>query len=122
MNKEIRSPISDTTSNVLSFTDNVEKSDTLVHSSTTQESNLESSRIKEVGVKSMIPELRKEPDSSVQTNLTNSVLRESSKFIRLGNPTVDTADIRNINFATSNRAKNLNGLRRARKLMIGDKL
>ena len=36
----------DTTSNVLSCTNNVDKSDTVVHSSTTQERNLELSQIK----------------------------------------------------------------------------
>ena len=39
-NKEIWSPSSDTTSNVLSCTDNVKKSDTFIHRSTTQERNL----------------------------------------------------------------------------------
>ena len=42
----------------------------------------------------------------------NSVLSKSPKFISLGNPTVETADIRNINFANSTRATNLNGLQR----------
>ena len=74
VNKEIWSPRSDTTSNVLSCTDNIEKLDILVHGSTTQERNLESSQIKEVGVKSIFPELGKEPDSCIQVNLANSVL------------------------------------------------
>ena len=68
VNEDIWSVI-DTTSNVLSCTDNVEKFDTIVHSSTTQERNLESSRIKEVGVKSIFPEIGKEPDPSVRVNL-----------------------------------------------------
>ena len=105
-------PGSDTTSNVLICTNNVDKFNTLVHGSTTQERNLESSQIKEVGVKSIFPELGKEPDSSVRVNLANSVLRESPKFITLGHPTVETADIRNINFVTTTRAKNCNRLRR----------
>ena len=58
VNEEIWSVI-DTTSNVLSCTDNFEKFDTIIHSSTSQESNLESSRIKEVGVKSIFPEIGK---------------------------------------------------------------
>ena len=41
VNKEVFSPRSDTTSNVLSCTDNIEKFDTHVHSSATQEKNLE---------------------------------------------------------------------------------
>ena len=45
-------------------------------------------------------------------NLVNSVLSKSPKFINLGHPTVETADIRNIDFTASTRAKNLNGLRR----------
>ena len=111
MNEEIWSPRSDTTSSVLTCTDNVKKFNTLVHGSMTQEMNPESSRIKEVGVKSFFPELGKEPDSSVRVNLTNSVFSESPKFISLGHPTVETADIQNIDFSTSTRAKNLNGLR-----------
>ena len=91
MNKNIWSVI-DTTSNVLSCTENVEKFDTIVHSSITQESNLESSQIKEVGVKSIFPELGKEPDPSVRVNLANPVLRKRPKFITLGHPTVETAD------------------------------
>ena len=111
-NKDIFSPRSDTTSNVLSCTDNIEKFDTLVQSSTTQESNLESSCIEEVGVKSIFPEHRKESDSIIRVNLGNSVLSESPKFISLRHPTVKTADIRKINFSTSTRAKSLNGLQR----------
>ena len=41
VNKYVFSPRSDTTSKVLSCTDNVKKFDTLVHGSTTQERNLE---------------------------------------------------------------------------------
>ena len=111
-NEEIWSPRSNITSNALSCTDNVKKFDTLVHGSTTQERNLESSRNKEVGVISIFPELGKEPDSSVRVNLTNSVLSKSPKLISLGQPTVETANIRNIDFTTFTRAKNLNGLRR----------
>ena len=43
VNEDIWIQRSDTTSNVMSCTDNVEKFDTLVHGSTTQERNLESS-------------------------------------------------------------------------------
>ena len=50
VNKYIWSVIN-MTSNVLSCTDNINKFDTIVHSSTTQERNLELSRIEEVGVK-----------------------------------------------------------------------
>ena len=94
MNEEVWSPRSETTSNVLSCTDNVEKFDTLVHSSTTQERNLESSCIKEVGVKIIFPELGNEPDSSVRLKLANSVLSENPNFISLGHPIVETMDIR----------------------------
>ena len=97
LNEEIWSVIN-TTSNVLSCTDNVEKFDTIVHSSTTPKRNPESSQIKEVGVKSIFPELGKEPDPSVRVNLANTVLSESPKSIRLGHPTVNIADIRNIDF------------------------
>ena len=102
VNKDIWSVI-DTTSNVLSCTDNVEKFDTIFHSSTTQERNLESLQIKEVGVK-------KEPDPSVQMNITNSFLSERPKFITLGNLTVETVDVRNLNFVTATRSKKCNRL------------
>ena len=61
VNEDIWSVIN-TTSNVLSCMDNVKKFDTINHSSTTQERNLESSKIKEVGVKSVFPEHGKEPE------------------------------------------------------------
>ena len=110
--KEIWSPRSETTANVMSCTDNVENFDTLVHVSTTHERNLDLSRIKEVGVKSIFPELQKEYDSSIRVNLTNSVLSKSPKFISLGHPSLETAYIHNMDFATFTRVKNLNGLRR----------
>ena len=63
-------------------------------------------------MKSILSEIVKEFNSSVQVNLSKSVLRESPKFISLGHPTVETADIRNIDFTNSTRAKSLNRLRR----------
>ena len=66
-----------------------------------------------MGVKSIFPELEKEPDPSVRANLANSVLSKSPKFITLGHPTVEIADIQNLNFITATRAKNCNGLRRS---------
>ena len=107
--KYVFSPISDTNSNLLSCTGNIEKFDTHVHGSATQERNLELSCIEAVGVKSIFPEIVKEFNSSVQVKLANSFLSESPKFISLGHPTVETADIRNIYFVTSTRAKILNG-------------
>ena len=65
-----------------------------------------------MGVKTIFPELGKEPDPSVRVNLPNPVISESPKFITLGHPTVETADIRNLGFVTATRAKNCNGLRR----------
>ena len=101
VNKDVVSPRSDATSNVLSCTGNVEKLDTLVHSSTTQERNLVSLCIEEVCVKSIFPEIGKEFSSSVWVKLANSILNESPKFISLRHPTVETADIRNIDLTTS---------------------
>ena len=66
-------------------------------------------------MKIIFPELGKEPDSSVWVNLTNSVLIESPKFIRLRHPTIETVDTQNIDFATSTRVGNVNGLRRGTK-------
>ena len=84
MNKEVWIPRRDTTSNVLSCTDNIEKFDTLVHGSTTQERNLESSCIEGLGVKSIFPELGKEFEPIVRVNLANSIGREIPKFNSLG--------------------------------------
>ena len=63
-------------------------------------------------MKSIVPELRKEPDPSVRVNLTNSVVRKSPGFKSLGHPTIETADIRNLDSVTATRAKNYNWLRR----------
>ena len=73
---------------------------------------MELSCIEEVGLKSIFPEIGNEFNSIVRLNLANSVLSENQKFISLWHPTVETADIRNIDLSTSTRAKNSNGLRR----------
>ena len=62
--------------------------------------------------KSIFPEIGKEFNSSLRVNLANSVLSKIPKFIILGQPTAKTADMRNIDFTTSTKAKSLNGLRR----------
>ena len=100
-------------SEFLSCTGSIEKFDTHVHGSATQERNLESSCIEEVGVKSIFPELGPKFDSSVQVNLTNSVLSKSPKFIRLGHPPMETADIPNLDYISATRPKNCKGLRRS---------
>ena len=107
------SPRSDTTSNLMSCTGSIDKFDTHIHGSTNQERNLESWCIEEVGVKIIPPEIVKESNSSGWVNLANSFLNESPKFISLRHPNAETADIRNIDFATSTKAKSLYGLRRA---------
>ena len=112
MNKDIWSVI-DTTSNVLSYMDNIEKFDTIVQSSTTQERNLELSRIEEEFLKIIFPELGSELDPSVRVNLANSVLSKSPKFKRLGQPPMETSDIRNLDYISATRPKNCNGLRRS---------
>ena len=101
-----------TTSKVLSCTDNVNKFNTIVQSSKTQERNLESSRIEEEGVKSIFPELGKELDPSVLVNLMKSVVREIPKFKSLGHPTIETADVWTLNYIGTTRAKKCNGLLR----------
>ena len=65
-----------------------------------------------MGVKIILSKIVKDCDSSGRMNLANSVLSESSKSKILGHPTVETADIRNNDFATSTRAKSLNGMRK----------
>ena len=102
-----------TTSNMLSDADNVKKFDTHVQRSTTQERNLESPRIEEESLKSIFPELGSELDPSVRVNLANSVLSESPNFKRLGHPTIETADIRNLDYISTTRPKNCNRLRRS---------
>ena len=81
VNKDIFSPRSDTTSNLLSCMGSIEKFDTHVHGYETQERNLELSCIEEVGVKSIFPEIVKESNSSGQVKIANSILSESPKFI-----------------------------------------
>ena len=64
VNRDFFSPRSDMNSNLLSCTGSIEKSDTHVHRSATQERNLESSCIEEVGVKIIFPEIVKESNYS----------------------------------------------------------
>ena len=101
MNKDIFSPRNNTNSNLLICTGSIEKFDTHVHRSATQESNLESSCIEEVGVKSILSKIVKESDSIGRMKLANCLLSKSPKFISLRHLNVETADIRNIDFATS---------------------
>ena len=72
---------------------------------------MESLCIEEVGVKSIFPELGKDSDPSVRVNLANSVLREIPKFKIHGHPTIETADIQNLDYISATRSKNCNGLR-----------
>ena len=46
-------------------------------------------------------------------NLANSVVRKSPKFKILGHPSIETADIRNLEYISATRPKNCNGLRRS---------
>ena len=112
VNKDVWSVI-DTTSNVLSDTDNVKKVDTSVQISTTQESNLESSRIQEESLKSIFPELGTKLEPSVMVNLANYIVHNIPNSKILGHPTIDTADIRNLGCISATRPKNCNGLRRS---------
>ena len=77
------------------------------------------SRIEEVGVKSIFPRHGKEPEPSVWLNLTNFVLSKSPKFITLGHPNAETADIRNLEFVTATKGRTVTGCGGARKGMIG---
>ena len=88
-------------------------SDTHVQSSTTQERNLESSRIEEMSMKSIFPELGTKTKSSVRVNLAKSVLSKSPNFKRLDHTPIETADIRNLECISATRPKNCNGLRRS---------
>ena len=103
----------DTTSNVLSDADNVKKFDTHVQRSTTQERNLESSRIEEESFRSIFPELGSKFDSSVRVRPANSVLSEIPNIKFLGHLPIETADIRNLECISATRPKNCNGLWRS---------
>ena len=87
----------DTTSNVLSDADYVDKFDTHVQRHTTQERNLEFLRIEEESLKSIFPELGSKFDSRVRVNLANSILRERPNLKRLG-----TLPLRQRIYETSN--------------------
>ena len=112
VNKNVRDVIV-TTSNVLSDAYNVNKFDTHVQRSTTQERNLELSRIEEESLKSIFPEIGPKFDSSAQVNLANSVLSESPNFKRLGHLPIATADIRNLDYISATIPKNCNRLQRS---------
>ena len=112
MNKDIWG-VTDTTSNVMSDAENVKKLDTHVQSSTTQERNLESSRIKEVVMKSVFSELGQKFVSSVRVNLANSDLSENPNLKRLVHTPIETADIQNLECISATRPKNCHGLRRS---------
>ena len=100
-----------TTSNMLTDADNVEKFDTYVQSSTTQERNLESLLIEEESLKSIFSELGTKIDSSVPVNLAKSFLSESPNFKCIRHTPIETADIRNLECIITTRPKNCNGLR-----------
>ena len=111
MNEDIWCVI-DTTSKVLSGTDNVNKFDTIIQRSKTQERNLELLRIEDGSLKIIFPELGTEIDRSVRVNLANSVVRKSPNFKSLGHPTIEIADIQNLDCISATIPKNCNGLQR----------
>ena len=65
-----------------------------------------------MGVKSVLSEIVAGLDPSKWVNLANSVLSEIPKFKSLGLPAVDATDIRNLDFAPSNRGKSLSRTRK----------
>ena len=107
VNKGVFSPSRNTTSSFAKWTGNIETSDTSVHGSATQESNLDLSCIEKVGVKSILGEIVPDLDPSKQVNLLNSILSEIPKFKSLGFPAVNATNIRNLDFSPSTRAKSL---------------
>ena len=64
-------------------------------------------------MKSIFPELVTKLDSSVRVNLANSVVREIPKLKCLGHSPMETAYIRNLDYISTTRPKNCNGLRRS---------
>ena len=63
-------------------------------------------------MKIIFPELGKEFDPCVRMNLANSVVRKSPKLESLRHLTIETVDIRNLDYISATRPKNCNGLRR----------
>ena len=61
----------------------------------------------------ILPELGTRLEPRIGVNLTNYVLRENPKFKSLGHPTIEIADIRNLQYISATRPNNCNGLRRS---------
>ena len=64
-------------------------------------------------MKSVFPELGKDPDPSVRVNLANSVLSKIPNFKRLGHTLIETSDIDNLECISATRPKNYSGLWRS---------
>ena len=62
---------------------------------------------------SIFPEHGQKFDSSVQVNLTNSVLSNIPNFKRLGHTPIETTDKRNLECISATRPKNCNGMWRS---------
>ena len=118
VNKDVWSVI-DTTSNELSDADNVEKFDTSVQSSKTQENNLESSRIEEEILKSIFPEIGTKLDYSVRVNLANSFVSDSPKFKSSGTRPLRQRIYRTLITSVLPYQRNVMGCGEARTEMIG---
>ena len=112
LNEGVFSPIRSNNSSFSKWTGNIEPLETSVDESATQERNSDFSCIEKVGVKSLPDNIFAGLDPIIQVNLANSVLSESPKFKNLGILTLDITGTHNIDFAPSNRAKSLNGMRR----------
>ena len=112
VNKDVWSVIN-MSSNGLSDADNVKKFDTSVQSYTTQERNMESSRIDKESLKIIFPKLGTELEPSLLVNIANSAVHMNPKFKSLRHPPIDTEDIWNLEHISATRPKSCNGLRRS---------
>ena len=114
VNKLVFSPSCDLTktSTFWSCTGSIEPLDTFILISVNQERYYTLLCIEKLGVKIVVGDIFPELDPSKQVNLVNSVLSESPKFKSLGHPTVNTTDIRPINFVSSTRANTLSSMQK----------
>ena len=86
VNKKIWSR--DDTFSVRSDVGELDKLNTVVQQSSTDESNTASSRIEEDSLESICPKITKESNSSKQMNLANSLLVQTPKLISFGHLTM----------------------------------
>ena len=94
MNKNIRSV--DDNFSVRSDVDEVNKIDTSVQHSLTNEGNTASLLIEEESLESIFPKIFEESNSSEQMNLANSARIETPKIVHFRHPPIETENVGNL--------------------------